>query len=656
MRNLHGVAVQTIHKYHNQANEGGEKRGEFVRWATNQILSPRLMDKIPSSDWSDRILEQFQDVAAELQRATTEIDNEIVRKRQLGAEFIRFDALHDLLEKCLSYTEEHLRVHKSRIGVDALGMIANEIDMIDCMKSENNLRGQYVAMRQAGEARHICFQHTAHLVLKRLKERGHPIPLDNALRNMLKVVPDLDALTLETLCVQDWYMTLVDHGMAAEAEAFDTAMDKIQSESGASTPKGKRSASVQSRSGMPSASELGSTYLLPVRNYTPSRSQQGGSTLDDDDESESSSDTSTVRGSVKDGAVTPVKSTLSMNKVDQWEPWMPAKNSVGWERMQGNLRPAVVEQISKESKPAVPSWMGPNVKVKAASDNRLNSQSSRGLVADHDALASVPEQGELAKEHPLSSVVSPHRSKGAALSPNGRVSTAKIATNDNEMGAQDFDEQATPTKAAGKKPQVSETPLHNSTPQNHHQKQKPINTATVKQEPEHDDEQNAPTANTMDNMYFIRDMSAEDRRRADSWVNVRREYLSWPRSLIIEHNIELTLANDQRREFLKELARAEEAGRPAFANAVSDSVREAIYEHMWSDIKTIRNAVLTAQVKLAAVQKAAMKAKKAAKKQGLPPPEAADLPSMPTGKTLGEVMGLMEVVDEDGDSVMSDKQ
>ena len=649
------MTVQTIHKYHDQANEGGEKRSEFVRWATNQILSPRLMDKIPSSDWSDRILEQFQDVAAELQRATTEIDNEIVRKRQLGAEGIRFDALHDLLEKCFSYTEEHLRVHNSRIGVDALGMIANEIDIIDCMKSGNNLRGQYVAMRQTGEARHICFQHTAQLVLKRLKERGHPIPLDNALRNMLKVVPDLDALTLETLCVQDWYMTLVDHGMAAEAEAFDTAMDKNQSESGASTPKGKRSASVQSRTGMPSASELGSTYLLPMRNYTPSRSQQGESTLDDEDGSESSSVTSTVRGSVKDGPVTPVKSTLSTNKVDQWEPWMPAKNSVEWERMQGNLRPSVVEQISKESNPAVPSWMGPNVKAKAASGNRVSSQSSHDLVAHHDARASVLEEGKLAKEHSLSSVVSPHRGKRVALSPNGKVSAGKTTIDDNGMGAQDLDEQATPTKAAGKKSQVSETPLHNSTPQNHHQKQKPTNTATVKQEAEHDDKQNAPTANTVDNMYFIGDMSAEDQRRADSWVNVRREYHSWPRSLIIEHNIELTLANKQRYEFLKELAKAEKAGRPAFANAVSDSVREAICERMWSEIKTIRNAVLTAQVKLAAVQNAAKKAKKAAKKQGLPPPEAADLPSMPTGKTLGEIIGLMEVVDDDGDSVMADK-
>jgi hypothetical protein len=223
------------------------------------------------------------------------------------------------------------------------------------------------------------------------------------------------------------------------------------------------------------------------------------------------------------------------------------------------------------------------------------------------------------------------------------------------MGAQDFDEQATPTKAAGKKTQVSMTPLRSSTPQPHHQKQKPVDTATVKQEAENDDEQNVPTANTANNMYIIRNMSAEDQRRADSWVNVRREYLSWPRSLIIEHNIEFTLGNDQRREFLKELAKAEEAGRPAFANAVSDSVREAICEQMWSDIKIIRNAVLTAQVKLAAVQNAAKKAKKAAKKQGLPPPEAADLPSMPTGKTLGEVIGLMEV-DEDGDSVMSDKQ
>ena len=55
-------------------------------------------------------------------------------------------------------------------------------------------------------------------------------------------------------------------------------------------------------------------------------------------------------------------------------------------------------------------------------------------------------------------------------------------------------------------------------------------------------------------------------------------------------------------------------------------------------------------------------AKEAAKAEDRSPPEAADLPPMPTGRTLAQVIDLMEgdegfedAVDEDGDSVMSDE-
>ena len=99
MRSLHGEAVENIHKHLTKANNGGEERSKFVRWATNQIISPRVMDKIPSGVWADRLLREFQDVAAELQRVTTEIDKEIVHKGQLGAESIRLEALQGILEQ-----------------------------------------------------------------------------------------------------------------------------------------------------------------------------------------------------------------------------------------------------------------------------------------------------------------------------------------------------------------------------------------------------------------------------------------------------------------------------------------------------------------------------------------------------------------------------
>lgn len=83
---------------------------------------------------------------------------------------------------------------------------------------------------------------------------------------------------------------------------------------------------------------------------------------------------------------------------------------------------------------------------------------------------------------------------------------------------------------------------------------------------------------------------------------------------------------------------------------------------MWSDIRTIRKAVLTGTVKRDRVWKAKRKAKNAAKEQSLPVPETADLLPMPTGRTVSQVIDLMEGdegfedgVDDDGDSVMTDE-
>lgn len=82
---------------------------------------------------------------------------------------------------------------------------------------------------------------------------------------------------------------------------------------------------------------------------------------------------------------------------------------------------------------------------------------------------------------------------------------------------------------------------------------------------------------------------------------------------------------------------------------------------LWSDIRTIRKAVLTERVKKDVVWRANKKAKHAAKAQGQPKRKSADLLPMQTGRMLRQVIDLMEgdegfddVVDTNGDSVMSD--
>ena len=70
--------------------------------------------------------------------------------------------------------------------------------------------------------------------------------------------------------------------LTTEAEAFYTAMKNYPTlHKNAVTPKGKRPASVKSASYMPSAYELGSTYLLPARNFTPRQRPLAESMVED---------------------------------------------------------------------------------------------------------------------------------------------------------------------------------------------------------------------------------------------------------------------------------------------------------------------------------------------------------------------------------------
>jgi hypothetical protein len=138
----------------------------------------------------------------------------------------------------------------------------------------------------------------------------------------------------------------------------------------------------------------------------------------------------------------------------------------------------------------------------------------------------------------------------------------------------------------------------------------------------------------------------------------------WVAMEIERWTIDLTLANDKRKIFLEELADAERDGRPAFGNKLSGNERDDVYKDvcasMRSNIRAIRGTVLTARVKKDAAEKKAKMARKAVKKQGLPEPEA---PALPTGRTLKQVMDLIEgdegfedEVDQDGDSVMLDER
>jgi len=617
LRKFHEVPTITVHEYHRDANTGGLYRAKFVRWAVDRILPPRLMSKIPRDLWAQHVLDALRDVAAELKRATKEIDDEVARKGLQHAVSIRSNDLFQLLGECLKYTEQYLKVQdeeelrrnpteqrqktdddeKYRLGVDDLALIANDTDLVSCMQSDVHLRKEYYDLRKMRVPRNVCFRNMGRMVLKRLRHRGHSIPLDNAVRVMLRVIPRLDALTLETLPFQDWYETLLRHGLDTEAETFCTAMKNHPTlHKGAVTPKDKRSSSVKGATYMSSASEPGSTYLLPARDFTPRRRPFAENMVEDDDDDESSSVATTVRSSVKAG---PSPSVPPAPIESTFPPKMPPKHSAFWQQFNGSTAPAWTSTGAQQSYPALQS--------SSTRDANMNPTSSKG-----DALSQTNSSASA--------------SNGAYPPRNIKTAAEKSAFNGNAVSAKDFDDQNTPPKAtsnADEDIQVLTSPLFSSTPQRRHKK---TSDATIGPE------------NTTEIAHSNEEV---DLGFDFNWRKHHHEYYSWPRALTIDHNIDLILPNDQRGALLNELSNAEFDRRLPFKDQLNDDQRETLYDDMLYDLKTIKQAVQAAKVKSH---------------------NSSATTEQAVHRTLRQVVDLIEgdegfegTFDEDGDSDMAEK-
>lgn len=558
LRNFHEVPPTTVHEYHDDANRGGLHRTKFVRWAVDRILPPRLVSKIPRDLLAQHVLDALRDVTAELQRATKEIDDEIARKGLHHAVSIRSNDLLQFLGECLKYTEQYLKVQdeeelrrnsaeqhqktddveRHRLGVDDLALIANDTDLVYCMQSDVHLCREYYNLRKMKVPRNICFRNMGRMVLKCPGDRGHSIPLDNAVPIMLQVIPKLDALTLETLPFQEWYETLLGHSLTTEAEAFNTAMkNRPTLHKGAVAPKGKRSASLQGATDMPSASELGSTYLLPARDFTPRQRPFAESMAEDDDHDDSSSVATTVCTSIK---ADPGPSVRPTPIESIFPPKMTSKHSAFGQPSHGSMAPA---------------W------------------ASTGAQKTYSALqsSSTPDAN-----------VNPFSSKTSAPSlSNRKTATEKTATGGNAVSAEAHD-QNTSTKAtrnANEDIQVLTSPVSSSTSQRRHLKSQDVGTGS---------ENTVGVARSNEEIDLGFDYN---------WRKHHREYYSWPRALIIDHKIDLVLPNDQRGALLAELSSAEFDGRLPFKDQLNDNQREILYDDMLYDLKTVKQAVQAAKVK-----------------------------------------------------------
>jgi len=209
--------VKTARQWYNEAVVNNSPVW-FARWATDHLLNFLISGRVSNNTWTTWYLMELSDVMDDFEKATESFDQAIINGRLQEVEATRFDELLNLLTECFSYTEQSLKeTRDSNTGIEELLGIANESDIV-CLQNDLNLRLTYRDMRQTQcLPRHVCFRVISGHVIERLKARKHSVPVDNALRNMLKVIPELDEYILSKIPLEDWYATLKKCGFAVNA-------------------------------------------------------------------------------------------------------------------------------------------------------------------------------------------------------------------------------------------------------------------------------------------------------------------------------------------------------------------------------------------------------------------------------------------------------
>lgn len=237
MTRRYGYTVAEVDAWHQDAI--GCDGVWFVRWVTDHILNFLTTRRVTDYVWAAYIVMHLSDVMEELQAKTVEADKAISLKGQKEVEATRSNNMLSLLEDLFKRTEDALRSDgDSHVGMDELLWIANEADII-CMQTDLNLQLTYASMKKEQNLeRHICFKVIFGHLINRLEKRNHSLPVDNAVKIMLRVIPRLDEYTVSMIPLQKWRSTLKKYGFAVHADTLTVGIAiEPHLRSGAATPE-----------------------------------------------------------------------------------------------------------------------------------------------------------------------------------------------------------------------------------------------------------------------------------------------------------------------------------------------------------------------------------------------------------------------------------
>lgn len=135
---------------------------------------------------------------------------------------------------------------------------------------------------------------------------------------------------------------------------------------------------------------------------------------------------------------------------------------------------------------------------KGISSDKTDLQITPGVVSGSDEAASLSKEADNTVHQPLSGIGSARSGIGLATPAKNKKVATKTADGANVAEAEDSDEQITPTKVTYKQTKAPIDPIVSATPQR--QFPKPVSSAAMKQEPNHDDNTNTTTANPSNDM------------------------------------------------------------------------------------------------------------------------------------------------------------
>jgi hypothetical protein len=188
---------------------------EFVRWAIDCYMeflaSRKLHNAIAvTTDFSkleyvkNRLLINTFEVDRFVQLNNLERDIEVRNARMLGILDLLFHAIID----------HRKRVDKSLVGVEEVLLVAEEPDFVNHrVNNYMSLQSTFASSEMYGLPMHLRLVGVTPAIQHQIKQQGHQIPLEYAIRTVAPVIPRLDYALLNLLPVPDWLAWLKEVGL-----------------------------------------------------------------------------------------------------------------------------------------------------------------------------------------------------------------------------------------------------------------------------------------------------------------------------------------------------------------------------------------------------------------------------------------------------------